>query len=674
MKTIIKSKSKLFYKFGFITSSLLNIGAMESNGNTASTNNIKTFSDTKNVKEQEDNNNKSHANIENKNSIIIEKSTSEPSKLISYVDCIREMSRKGNYTYSSLDLLDDFQNDSVSLNKWTNNQNEVKYILSAIYDIFESRRLLSIEDFREIIKFSEENKLDELIDNEASYLNSEIFNGKFFYNFDDNTYDKIEIATTFKVFGNIFRKVNSIKNIFTDVFKKDLYFILCDRNANDKSLYKLISRKLKKYEKKPEDFKGFDKNYIEFYHDSIDNINPFSEGFDVFLVISLYECSKDNNYKGNINNTFCLYRILPDCINEFNNSAFRVFDLFSHYSINNQVLKIYSLAWEFSHEFFHSLERCVTSLLFNTKFSYIANNRCVSNKSAFNFICESIISNNINSNVVKFFKEKILNNDKNLEDDFTNYLTKIKFLDKFKKDQYLKKNYHTLYMFDNYKKLDDLFSFDNNCNIEYGNVKKYIFYLYFFDKFNNFNIFNDDNLKQKLRVLYEEITKIGKTLPGIKNTQDRVDIKKKLYSKLDEYYNNFMINCSDLNYRKEINTLYETLISKNDYQLILDLTDKSNHLSNFDLQYSLFNLLDIRRKNTEAIKKLTPELNIDEFLAESFAFSLLPDIFHAGPTSVVFCYFKYIEYVYNSYIEFCKQNDKDKILFDEIINNFQKNN
>ena len=129
MKTIIKNKSKLFYKFGFITSSLLNIGAMESNGNTASTNNIKTFSDTKNVKEQEDNNNKSHANIENKNSIIIEKSTSEPSKLISYVDFFREMSRKGNYTYSSLDLLDDLQNDRVSLNKLTNNQNEVKYIL-----------------------------------------------------------------------------------------------------------------------------------------------------------------------------------------------------------------------------------------------------------------------------------------------------------------------------------------------------------------------------------------------------------------------------------------------------------------------------------------------------------------------------------------------------------------
>ena len=671
MKHVIKNKAKLVYKFGFLTSSLLNIGAMESSNNQANNNNIKTFSDTKNVKEQEDNNNQSNANIENKNSIFIEKDTCKFSNLISHVDNIKEQFIKGNCSYSSLNFLDKLRSDRISLNKHTNSYSEINHILSLVKEIFESRQLLTRQNIREIRKLSKENNLDKFIYNEDSYLNSEIFNGKFFYNFDDNLYNKIEIAIIFKVFGNIFRKFNSIKNIFTAVFKRDLYFIICDRNANDKSLYKLISRKLKKYEKKPEDFKGFDKNCIKFDHNIDNEENPFTVWYDVFLVISLYP--RDTNTLHD------LYKFLPDCMDEYRKSVLRIIDLFSHNLIDDELLNIYSHAWDISHEFFHSLDRCVTSLLYNSKFSYIKNNELFSQDSVFKYICESIICKSINCNdinleLAKFFKEKISDNDKYLEEDFTNYLTNIIFLDNFKNDQYLKKNYHTIYMFNNFEELHFRFSLYNGFIFEYINIKNDIFYLYFFKQFCDFSIFNDDNLKKKLVESYKEITEIGKTLPGIEIKEDKVKILKVLRYKLVDYYFNFVINCRDFNCMNEINKLYKSLFSKTNCELFDDLRDKSNPLSNFGFHELLYLIVDKVSECIKDIKKLKPELNITEFLAESFALSLLPDIFHAGPTSVVFFYFKYIEYVYNSYSEFCKQNDKDKSLFDEIIDNLKKNN
>ncbi len=647
---------KKVVRLALMSSVLWKVGAMENNEN-------KINESKKELQQSDTFNNKNEIGNENQNSIVIQKESNKHSKLFDCVSLANEWCLQGFDIYKHLNFFNMLRNDPCCIKKYTENQYEINKILSDINDIFEFRRFLPIKDLNEVYN---ENKLDELIEKDVNYLNSVIFNNKFFYNFNDNIFDKIEIATTFRVFVNIFKNFNSIKNIFKDVFEKDLYFILCDRTANDKSLLNLINRKLKKYEKIPETFKNFDKNSNEFDFDISNETNSFTVGFDVFLVMSLYDCSRDKNYKLKKEFKSHLDMLVIDSVNGFNKKIFNVCDLFSYFKLDNKVLKMYNQAWKFSHEFFHSLDKCCTALQYNSKFSYIENKKRVSNNSLFEYICKLIIEDCTESKVSKFFIEKILGNDKDLEADFIEYLTNIKFLNKFNTDYNQKKNYHTLYMFKDFDSLQKVFSDYNTYSNLINDTKNYVFYLYFFEKFNDYNSFNDINLKKKLDNLRKEINNIGDILPKSENGEKRGKIVEKLKGYLFEYYNSY----KNFKYNENIDILCNSIFSKSDVDLIKELNN-SYSLSKFAFQGSLYYLIVERNKCEGIISKLKPELNLSEFFAESFPFSHLPDVFHDGPASFTSCYFKYLDFVHISYLKFSENNNKNKCLFDEYVEMFK---
>ena len=562
--------------------------------------------------------------------------------------------------------------------------NEIKYkykdnksfesIIKKFDDICKSKSIFSRKDFMEISN-SKEFKIKEIISEDINYI-SGIFNNKFLYDF-ENIFNLKEQCVIFKTIRNILWNYIEIEDRFKYIFNdedNDRYFLICNFNDKDKTHIGTIKRVLEKNNIK------MDNNLLEYTKCNDININKNDTN-----------CGKTSFLKNYIivylkNNCNILNNSLADFIDNNSFMNYEIKDIIcKDLSKNNEIYKFYNLSFIVSHEFFHSLDLSSPVIeLGNKYFSSINDkNEIIKNENFFYLICQNIENNNKDYIMIDFLRDIVNKMEGNdiLFNDFTNFITETKLLEN--KDY--NNCFHTLYSYNNNEELQELFH-------EYGNWcytldinKKMLFYCLFFDKYGVKNYENDNfktSLDECLKNFKETQNIIDKKKNNKKTTEEneldtyfkkRSEIYLKCYDLLSKYYNTF----SKYFDKKEIDDLLNNINSKITLEKTSNFDFKSKLVDSFMVNKFINESIDNILEKKNELSNYKQNLNINEFLADTFAISMLSPTFITGTFSVLHIYNYFLGYSNLLYLKKKNENkneneNESKNIFNDTISFYFK--